>query len=248
MDRGVNDAICSSLFLASETKQTAKRICAPPFATLTSALSAPATAGTSAILLLLLSPGVVRALRGRRPLQTAAVAVSAGRRRRRSSAGAACGIARLRRGRGPHRPDGRSRELGASGCGAREHGARGQTRRRRSGDACRRRGRELEHRGRVARRVFFVLEVWSRAADTVTFFPLQQRRRERPPCAFPFLALQLIFFSRARTLDTAALVVVRQGIKTDKNNNKNETGKSPLLCVAVDSPLSISLPSFKAKK
>ena len=125
MDRGVNDAICSSLFLASETKQTAKRICAPPFATLTSALSAPATAGTSAILLLLLSPGVVRALRGRRPLQTAAVAVSAGRRRRRSSAGAACGIARLRRGRGPHRPDGRSRELGASGCGAREHGARG---------------------------------------------------------------------------------------------------------------------------
>lgn len=95
---------------------------------------------------------------------------------------------------------------------------------------------------------FFVLEVWSRAADTVTFFPLQQRRRERPPCAFPFLALQLIFFSRARTLDTAALVVVRQGIKTDKNNNKNETGKSPLLCVAVDSPLSISLPSFKAKK
>ena len=78
MDRGVNDAICSSLFLASETKQTAKRICAPPFATLTSALSAPATAGTSAILLLLLSPGVGRALRGRRPLQAAAVAVSAG--------------------------------------------------------------------------------------------------------------------------------------------------------------------------
>lgn len=195
MDRGVNDAICSSLFLASETKQTAKRICAPPFATLTSALSASATAGTSAILLLLLSPGVVRALRGRRPLQTAAVAVSAGRRRRRSSAGAACGIARLRRGRGPHRPDGRSRELGASGCGAREHGARGQTRRRRSGDACRRRGRELEHRGRVARRVFFL---FSRCGAELLvrslFSPINREDEKGRPALSLFSRCSLFFF------------------------------------------------------
>ena len=79
---------------------------------------------------------------------------------------------------------------------------------------------------------------------SVTFFPLQQRRRERPPCAFPFSRCSLFFFRELAHIDTAALVVVRQGIKTDKNNNKNETGKSPLLCVAVNSPFESRSPSL----
>lgn len=165
----------------------------PPSPFLTSAFSAPASARTSAVLLLLLSPGVGRALRGRRPLQADANA-AAGRRRRCSAAAAVAGLARLRRRRGPHGPDGRARQLGASGRGARDDGAREWRR----GDACRRtRGERLEHLVVVvvvvfARLVFSLL--WNMLSDETFHFLLDsgvvdQKRKAKAKGTALFFAL-----------------------------------------------------------